>query len=55
MKGGEKVVSDKYSINIFLFIILKLFIFESFHLETWRASTFTSLVLMQLHSIYRNT
>lgn len=34
MKGGKKVVSDKYSMEIFLFIVLKLFIFESFHLET---------------------
>lgn len=54
MKGGKKGVSDKYSIEMFLFIVLKLFIFESFHLETLRASTFISLVFIQLHSIYRN-
>lgn len=49
------MVSDKYSIEIFLFIVLELFIFESFHLETQRASIFISRVFIQLHSIYRNT
>lgn len=48
------MVSDKYSIEIFLFIVLKLFISESFHLETQKASTFIGLVFIQLHSIYRN-
>lgn len=34
MKGKKKVVSDKYSIEISLFKLLRLFIFESFPFET---------------------
>jgi len=52
MKGKNKVVSDKYSIEILLFILLRQFLFESLPFETLTGGLPHSSVWYSLNTQY---